>query len=339
MNFHQLIEQHWNQPKLWLKVLLYPLSLIFAIIVAIRGLLYRSGCLKTEKVSVPVVIVGNIHAGGSGKTPVVIALANALKMRNINVGIISRGYGRETKDVRLVNANDSAKLVGDEPLLIARRTNLPIAVGRKRVQAAKLLLQNFPQTQIILSDDGLQHYSMARDFEIIVFPANRINKKHYLFPNGNLREPISRIKSANMLLFSGCPDDNICKQTYFPETGKVFSSHIVADYFYPLNNPQTRLTADFFKHKQTIALAAIARPERFFNTLKDLGISLQEEISLPDHANLSKTNIPSQYQAVIITEKDAVKLSEYQLSNVFVLSINASLPSQLIDEVLQCLSK
>ena len=174
---HTLLERHWQSPRPVLRLLLRPLSIMFRAIATRRRARYLAGSLKSEKLPVPVVIVGNIHAGGTGKTPITAALVVALQTRGIAVGIISRGYGRSLKTPHVLTAHSTAAEAGDEPLLLHRRTHAPTAVARYRIAAARALLAAHPSLQIIIADDGLQHYALARDLEICVFPAAETTRR------------------------------------------------------------------------------------------------------------------------------------------------------------------
>ena len=322
----QMIERHWQQPNLGLSLLLRPLSWLFGGMVATRRLLYRVGVLKSEKLPVPLIVVGNIQVGGSGKTPFVAALVKELKNQGVNVGIVSRGYGRKTSDIRLISPDDTADTVGDEPLLLWQKTGVAVCVGADRVAAAKLLLQRQPETQVIVSDDGLQHYRLYRDMEIVLFSNHHAT--HNLLPDGNLREPLDRLNSVDILLIN---NDNLSFR--LPESVAVFCLKTHYQPFYLLNNPQKTVTADFFADKKVTAIAGIARPERFFNALKNMGISCETR-ALPDHAAITYADIPTT-QTVIMTEKDAVKLSQENLPQVYVLPIETEINSELIDKVMR----
>ncbi|MBR7059237.1 MAG: tetraacyldisaccharide 4'-kinase [Neisseriaceae bacterium] len=334
-NYH-IIESHWQKPIWWLIPVLYPLSRIFSIIVSIRRFMYRKSWIKSHKLPVPVVIVGNIHVGGSGKTPITAAIVNQLTQCNIKVGIISRGYGRKDKTTRIVNPDDDATISGDEPLLLSHQTRVPIAIGENRITAGKLLLQHFPQIQLIIADDGLQHYAMQRDMEIIVFPADSYQYNLDVLPNGPLRENIARISEADILIISNSENNTKFPAT-LPKSGKVFNSTLNYKQFYSLNNPEKKVDAIFFHSQPTMALAAIGKPQRFFLALNKMGINLIEKRILPDHANIDIKSLPENIK-IIITEKDAVKLNQYQLPNVWVLPIEAELPESLYKEI-KCLLK
>lgn len=171
MKLHEKIEQHWQQPNPILRGILSPFSRIFAQIAAKRRQNFLSGSLKTQKLPVPVVVVGNIHAGGTGKTPIVSSLVLSLQNKGLKVGIVSRGYGRKSTQIHVLNEKSTADDAGDEPLMLYRQTHAPVAVGAERHAAGMALLAAYPDLQIIVSDDGLQHYRLARDVEIAVFPA------------------------------------------------------------------------------------------------------------------------------------------------------------------------
>lgn len=331
-NFAQLIEAHWQQPRRWLSAVLFPLSRLFALIATSRAWLYRKGIFKSEQLAVPVIVIGNLHAGGSGKTPVTAAIAQALGERGLQVGIISRGYGRSSSETLLVNTAGTATEYGDEPLLLARTTGVPVVVGADRVAAGRLLLEKFPATQIILSDDGLQHYRLARTMEIVVFPAADLTRKNDVLPNGALREPLSRLQHADAVLLSN-DDAHAILPAWFPQNLPVYRSHLDYADFYALNQPEQTVPASFFTDKKVAALAAIGRPQRFFNALQHMGLTLSATIILPDHAPLRPAQIPQEVDAVIVTEKDAVKLAAFALPQVWVLPVCAIIPPDLVSEI------
>ena len=308
----RMIEQHWQKPKWYLTALLWPLSRLFQAIAAIRRWLYRTGILKTTRLPCPVIVVGNIHAGGVGKTPIVAALVRDLQAQHIHVGIISRGYGRESRETLLVNEHSQAKEVGDEPLMLYRQTGAPVAVGRSRLEAAKKLLTAKPEIQLLISDDGLQHYALARDIEIVVFPMQDQHKQLDLLPNGPLRESVTRLSEVDaMILSQNESQEQAIPSHKFPfvsATIPCITSKITYSAFYCLQQPnKTALAADFM-HRQCAAVAAIGRPERFFQALKQQGLVLCTERILPDHAKIRTDDWP-EAEVVFITEKDAVKLT------------------------------
>ncbi|MDO4641097.1 MAG: tetraacyldisaccharide 4'-kinase [Neisseria sp.] len=332
---HRIIERHWQQPNPLLSILLWPFSRLFAALSAQRRQRYLSGKATVEKLPVPVVVVGNIHAGGTGKTPIVAALVNALQQRGFQAGIISRGYGRKSSAVHVLNQHSTASEAGDEPLLLYRQTGAPTAVAAQRSKAGKALLAAHPDLDLIICDDGLQHYALARDMEIAVFPYVDTGRKNLdLIPNGSLREPLSRLDSVDAVIVSG--SEALPENGFQPNT-KLFCSHLQAGQIYRLNRPQEKLNLTAIKGLQIAAVAGIAKPERFFNTLRNIGLRPNIETALPDHADISSFRFPAA-DIIVITEKDAVKLSDRHLENVWVLPVCAIIKPDLAESVIQHLN-
>ena len=333
--FHTLIERHWQKPYPVLSFLLKPLSGLFAKIAAKRRADFLSGKRQSEKLSVPVVVVGNIHAGGTGKTPIVAALVSGLQEKGVKVGIISRGYGRKSKAVHVLNAESRAEDAGDEPLLLFRKTGAPTAVGSSRAEAGRALLAAHPDIGLIVADDGLQHYALQRDVEIAVFPsADTARQDLDLLPNGNLREPLSRLDSADAVVVSGGKAD-----TSFMPSENMFHSRIETGQIYRLNRPSEKLDISTLSGKRVAAVAGIARPQRFFDTLTHMGILLDQTVALPDHADISNRDLPPA-DVVLVTEKDAVKFSDgICTDNVWVLPVCAIIEPDLAAFVLARLKK
>ncbi|WP_373699386.1 tetraacyldisaccharide 4'-kinase [Neisseria dentiae] len=322
---HQIIERHWQQPNPVLSLLLWPLSRLFQTASGMRRRLYLTDRLKSEKLPVPVAVVGNIHAGGAGKTPVVSALVKGLQVRGIKAGIISRGYGRAGSGVYVLQPGSTAAEAGDEPLLLYRQTGAPVAVGSNRAEAGRALLAAHPDIQLIITDDGLQHYALRRDLEIAVFPAADAGRSNLdLLPNGGLREPLSRLQTADAVVLSGGTGREDAAHLH----ENIFHSRLQAGKIYRFNQPNEYLDTGRLKQLRVAAVAGIAKPERFFNTLRSLGIVLAETRALPDHAALSAADLP-QADVVLVTEKDAVKLSDGQWENVWVLPVCAIIEPDL----------
>ena len=338
MSLHAILEQHWQRPKWWLTPLLWPLARLFQVLAALRRYAYARGWLQQQHLPCAVAVVGNIHAGGVGKTPITAALASGLRARGVAVGIVSRGYGRRSKEVLLLDQYSRAADVGDEPLMLWRQTGVPVAVGAQRFQAAQALLAAHPETQLILCDDGLQHYALARDWEIVVFPAADVARRLDLLPNGGLREPLSRLHTVDALVVSqGSADDvaRLRQNQGLPPQLLVCASRIRAGRLYRLNTPAHTVTAGELAGKPIAALAAIARPQRFFDALRDLGLPPVLCKALPDHAELTPADLPVA-EIVIITEKDAVKLAAYDLPQVWVLPIEAHTEPDLVEWLWRC---
>lgn len=272
--------------------LLWPLSLVFGALAGLRRGAYRMRLLKSERMAVPVVVVGNVVAGGSGKTPVVMALIEHLRARGLAPGVVSRGYGRSLSDCREVHADSRASEVGDEPLLVAQRCGIPVFVAASRVQAARALLAAHPATQVIVSDDGLQHYRLQRDVEICVFD-ERGAGNGWLLPAGPLREPWPR--SVDLVLRTGVP----AGIAGFEARRRLAPMARRGD--------GTRIELASLKGRPLKALAGIAKPEAFFAMLRAEGLQLAQTVALPDHHDFNEA-VSEDGCDLICTEKDAVKL-------------------------------
>lgn len=334
---HKIIESHWQKPSLLMSAVLFLPSCLFGLIAWLRRFAYQKKWLKSTHLPVPVVVVGNIHVGGTGKTPIVAAITGSLKAQGIQVGIISRGYGRNSNETLLLEENGDVGKYGDEPMLLFHQCTVPVAVGKTRAAAAELLLKKHPHTQLIISDDGLQHYALARDYEIAVFPANDIHRKTALLPNGYLREPLNRLKSVNAIIYSGCLKGQTLPPLAIAKHIAHYSAHLAIGEIYALNQAQHTVQPAFFANKNTIALCAIGRPQRFFNALIKMGIQCQSTHALPDHAVLSPEQLPTA-DCIIITEKDAVKLTCFSLSHVWVLPVCAIIEPDLGEQIKQALN-
>ena len=313
------IPHFWRRRTL-LSYLLLPIAALFALITACRRALYRAGILRAYRASVPVLIVGNISVGGNGKTPLVQALARALQQEGVAVGIISRGYGGRAVAATDVAACPDAAIVGDEPLLLWQSTGAPVVVARKRAQAAAKLLRDYPATRLILADDGLQHYALARDAEIAVIAADFGLGNGFLMPAGPLRESASRLQSVDAVVGSRAGQGD-------------YPLEYTSDGIRPLTGGALRPLASLAA-APLYALTAIARPERFFDSLRAQGATLTATRSLPDHAA-----IPAEAAAfagdgnLVISEKDAVKTAawpEALKARTFVADYRALLPPDLL---------
>lgn len=278
-----------------LACLLWPLSLIYAALFALRRQLYRRGWLQTERASVPVIVVGNVIAGGAGKTPVVMAVVRHLQQRGLPVGVVSRGYGRRTDDCREVLADSAPEDVGDEPALIHRATGAPVFVARRRIDAARALLAKHPSVRVLVSDDGLQHLALARDIEICVFDDRGVGNGWRL-PAGPLRERWPR--PCDLVLHSG---SRPAFEGGHTATRRLATEAVASD--------GRHVALDALRGRPLVALAAIARPESFFEMLRARGLTLAQTIALPDHHDFEHWQRPDIGDAPLLcTEKDALKL-------------------------------
>jgi tetraacyldisaccharide 4'-kinase len=285
-------------PRLWLSRALawplWPLSLLYAAVTGLRRLLYRTGLRRSTRLPVPVLVVGNVVAGGSGKTPVTMALVQRLQSQGWRVGVLSRGYGRSTRDCREVLPESPAREVGDEPALIRRHCGVPVFVAARRAEAGQALLARHPATDLLLCDDGLQHLALARDLEVCVFDDRGVGNG-WLLPAGPLREPWPR--AADLVLHSG----------ERPAFAGFRVHRLLAAQAQRADG--ARLALADLADTPVLALAGIARPERFFAMLRAAGLRRLQELPLADHQDFAGWQPPADAPAVwLCTEKDAVKL-------------------------------
>ena len=317
------LQWHWYRITP-LHLLLWPLSLLFHFIVSIRRLLFRHGVLNSVKLPVPVIIVGNISVGGTGKTPLTLWLAEQLLTDGWHPGIISRGFGGSgSKPREVLHSSDPAE-VGDEPVLMAQRLLCPVWTGRDRPAAAQALLATHPECDIILSDDGLQHYRLQRDVEIVVVDGIRRFGNGFLLPAGPLRETPSRLREVDAVVING---EKV-------NTGE-FMMQLEGVHFYNLLNPAITATAADFHGQSVHAIAGIGHPERFFSHLKKLGLTLKAH-PYPDHHRFSAADLAySDANALLMTEKDAVKCSAFADEKCWVLRVDARLDPALTQLILK----
>ncbi|MES2510983.1 MAG: tetraacyldisaccharide 4'-kinase [Pseudomonadota bacterium] len=291
------IQKAWKQ-RGGLARLLWPVSVVYRLLAGLHRRLYQMGLLKSSRLPVPVIVVGNVVAGGGGKTPLVIALVQHLQLAGWQVGVVSRGYGRSGGDFQEVLTTTTARESGDEPLLIKRRTGAPVFVGSRRVAAAAALLQAHPGIDLIVCDDGLQHHALQRDLEIIVFDDGGVGNG-WLLPAGPLREPWPNTKRniPCLVLHTGR------KPSFdgFKSSRRLATNAVGRD--------GTLLPLETLQRTPVSALAAIANPEAFFAMLTANDIALGQTISFPDHHRFTDADLQSCHSAILLcTEKDAVKL-------------------------------
>ncbi|MDB5953886.1 tetraacyldisaccharide 4'-kinase [Ramlibacter sp.] len=272
--------------------LLFPVSLLYRALGALHRAAYAVGLRRTERLPVPVIVVGNVIAGGAGKTPVVLALLQHLHARGLQAGVVSRGYGRRTSGCLEVSAQDTASGVGDEPLLLKSRSGVPVFVAARRAQAGRALLQAYPAVQVIVSDDGLQHHALARDIEVCVFDGRGIGNG-WLLPAGPLREPWPR-KVDLVLSHGGAPG----------MAGHAMQRALATEV---VRGDGSRRPLAQLQGQAVHALAGIANPEAFFAMLRAAGLTLASTHALPDHHDFADAaGLPE--GTLVCTEKDAVKL-------------------------------
>jgi tetraacyldisaccharide 4'-kinase len=277
-------------PPWWL----WPLSLTYGAVAGSRRYLYAKRLRRSVRVSAPVILVGNLSVGGTGKTPLVCWLVSRLAERGLRPGVVTRGYGGSLRTVRLIGPSDEPDIVGDEPVLLARRTGVPVAVGRDRPAAAQLLVS--AGCDVVVSDDGLQHYALARDCEIVVIDGDRRFGNGRLLPAGPLREPPGRLAAADAIVVNGGR----------AMVDGALSMRLNAKNAVGLVGGAIKSLAEFAGHS-VHAVAGIGNPERFFNMLRSHGIEVIGH-ALADHARFQAADICFDDQRpVLMTEKDAVK--------------------------------
>ncbi len=328
MKTREFISRQWNRRGI-VACLLWPFALVFSFLVFLRRAMYRRGWLSCVHLPVPVVVVGNIVAGGSGKTPLTLYLAQALMRSGRRPGILSRGYGGSLAGIEEVVPGSDPSRVGDEPLLLALRAGCPVFVGKDRVAAARQLLATYPRCDVLISDDGLQHLRMARDIEIIVMDGRGVGNG-WLMPAGPLREPVSRIAQADALVLN---TEAVRSQPYPAKVS--FRMTLLARHFYNLADTQRMCEAGDLQGKPLFALAGIGEPARFFRQLENLGLQVQAR-AFPDHHRYQAADFAfARGGALLMTEKDAVKCRSFALPDAWVLPVDAALDPELAQWVLE----
>ena len=327
----RFIEQIWHggDPRLSsqaLAVLLIPLGWLYRLIVRCRRLAYQTGLLAVRRVGAPVIVVGNITAGGAGKTPLVLWLAEYLRGRGFRPGIVSRGYGATpAKKPQQAEGDSDPAVVGDEPMLLAGRTKCPVVVAIRRPLAARELIARYG-CDLIIADDGLQHYALGRDIEIAVIDGERRFGNGRCLPAGPLREPQGRLDSVDLVVSKHKAGRHEYKMAY--RYGELVSL---------LDANKTRPLADL-AGEAAHAVAGIAEPSRFFAHLQAGGIDIIRH-AFPDHHPYSAADLAfNDGRAVVMTEKDAVKCRAFATQRCWYLPIRAELPDSFryrLDQLLQ----
>lgn len=306
---------------------------LFRCVAALRRHLHRRGWLPVRRLPVPVVVVGNIAAGGSGKTPVVIWLVQALRARGFTPGILSRGYGGTSKEATAVGAASDPVLVGDEPLLLARRTGCPLWIGRDRFEAGMALLRANPAVDLLITDDGLQHYRLARSVEVVVLN-ERILGNRWPIPAGPLREPFARLAEADLLILNG-PLGDVSRQL-LPAGVPAWPMRLQSSGFYRLGAAHERRGVADFAGLRLHALAGIADPERFFATLRGMGLALASCRALGDHHAFRAEDLAvPDGEVLLLTEKDAVKCAPLAPADCWVLPVDACIDEAALGPILE----
>jgi tetraacyldisaccharide 4'-kinase len=327
--------RHWQRITP-LTVALLPLSALFFIVSALRRLAYRRRWLSVARLPVPVIVVGNITAGGTGKTPLVLWLAQFLREHGFHPGIVSRGYRGTAREPQAVNASSDARICGDEPVLLARRSGCPLWIGRDRAAAARALLAVHPQCDVMLSDDGLQHYRLGRDVEIAVIDGARGFGNGFPLPAGPLREPSARLAAVDAVVVHRSDKSGTAN---FGDSASSIAMTLAGRTFRNLLNPACTVDAEHFIGQRLHAVAGIGEPQRFFRHLTRLGLTFAAH-AFPDHHAYQPADLRfSDCDAIVMTEKDAVKCAEFCSERCWTLPVDAKVDSRLGDILLHKLRK
>ena len=317
-----MIARIWSgESPLWR--LLLPLSWLYGLVSGLIRLSYRLGLKKAWRAPVPVAVVGNLTAGGNGKTPVVIWLVEQLQQRGIRVGVVSRGYGGKAASYPLLLSNDTSTAeAGDEPVLIFQRTGAPVAVSPERREAVQALLHAH-DLQLIITDDGLQHYKLARDKEIVVIDGERRFGNGWWLPAGPMRERASRLRSVDAIIVNGG----------VAQAGEI-PMQLRPGLAVNLRSGERRDVASF---ENVVAMAGIGHPPRFFATLESCGVLPVKTVALADHQALTQASVSAlvnPQQTLLMTEKDAVKCRGFAEANWWYLPVDAIMTDERAQQLL-----
>ena len=326
------MSKYWQNTGMLARLLL-PVSVLFGCVVQLRTQLYKSGLLKVHKFTVPVIVVGNISVGGTGKTPIVSALVKRCQLSGKKPGIVSRGYGAiPAKKPRMVDSNTAVELGGDEPLLLARETGVPICICNDRSAAVKWLIAN-DEIDVVISDDGMQHYAMNRDVELAVVDGQRLLGNGWLLPAGPLREPAKRLSHVDIVAVQQANNDTSISKPTKPS----LVNWPVTGYFYleiktlqSLSDQHT-IALDKLCGKQVHAVAGVGNPDRYFASLRTAGLNVLEH-AMPDHHRYTVDDIAFDDQLpILITSKDAVKIRalNVDLTRIYEVCVAAKFDSNL----------
>ena len=349
------LQQAWLKKGL-IACVLWPVSLLFSALLRLRKLLYRFGVFHSQRLPVPVIVVGNVFVGGVGKTPLVIALVKQLTATGLKVGVLSRGYGRSGEGSQPVTPQGLAQYVGDEPLLIARACQVPVFVGKNRFEAGRDLLAQNPYVQVIVCDDGMQHLGLQHDLALCVFDERGIGNG-WLLPAGPLREGWPLRQEDHAPLITVMTSNSSEKRLQEPQKveGHEYSQEQVDTRPSAIKETQRQVKTDYkvsrvlanfaqqadgtkealssFRGQKVQALAGIGNPEVFFDMLRAQGIALSKTQSLADHDDMRALQIDPDIGAVFCTEKDAVKLWEFQ-PKAWAVPLVTEIPEELLQAIL-----
>jgi len=320
-SFFQIVNDQFYK-KISLTLILFPLSYFFFLIIVIRKYLYQFDILKKYKLSVPVVIVGNITLGGTGKTSLILKIIEELKKQEIFVGVISRGYGAKKKYPQEVFVNSKVEDVGDEPLLLKQKFDVPIFIGKDKASVGNLLIDQYPNVQLILSDDGLQHYKLQRDYEICIIDGERGFGNNLLLPSGPLREPKTRLDECNSIIINGQNDD--------------FDYDYLMTYKNPnfiMNKKNQKIKFEDLKDKDIFIMSAIGNPNRLIKFFRTFDFNFKYKF-FNDHYFFKQSDFDGlEKKLIIMTEKDIVKCEKINHDNIWYLPVSVEIDEGFINEI------
>jgi len=322
--------QYYEKPS-WI-LLLLPISFIYFLIISLRSWAYKVGILKAIKMDIPVVVIGNITMGGTGKTPLVIWLLEKLIKLGMKPGLICRGYNSKAYSPQEVFTISEVSNVGDESLMVKLRLDIPVFVGKNKAKVGKRLLKSYPNVNILISDDGLQHFQLSRDFEIVVVDGVRRFGNEHLIPAGPLREKISRVGKVDALVINGSTkkslfESRVVSQYEMECHGNILINSLYSDRISDLSTIRYE--------KEIIAVTAIGNPERFFEKLTNKGLKFQKKI-FNDHHLFNEWDFKDyDDMTIIMTEKDAVKCRSFVKENFWFLPIDAVVDEKLFKKLIK----
>lgn len=323
MNLSIWLQSQWQKRGIYAWLIL-PVSLLYCVVMSLRREAYESGLLKTHKIAVPVIVVGNLSVGGTGKTPLVIWIARQLARKGLKPAVISRGYGGRAKEYPMpVDAETPAAISGDEPAMIARSLGCPVVIDPDRVGAANWLVER-NLCDVIISDDGLQHLALGRDLELAVITSDRVAGNGFCLPAGPLRESAHRLKSVDVVISR--------------KRGSELTSHymdLIPGECARLDNPAMRLPLSAFWKSPVHAIAGIGNPEAFFESLTTAGLEIIPH-SFPDHYDYTPVDISFDDDLqVLMTEKDAVKCSDFANRHCWAVTVSVEGDEGILEAVMK----
>ena len=320
-SIYQIINDQFYKKFSWI-ILLTPLSLLFLIGIKIRKFFYSIGLLKSFKLARPVIVIGNITLGGTGKTSLIQKIIEELIKKKISVGVISRGYGSNAKNSQEVFKNSRVEDVGDEPLLLKKKYDIPIFVGKDKVAVGQLLINQYPKVQLILSDDGLQHYKLQRDLEICIIDGQRGFGNNHLLPSGPLREPKSRLKECDLIVIN--------------EKNDNFDYDYLMTYKNPnflINRNNQIIKFKELKNQNIFIMSAIGNPNRLIKFFRSFGFDFKYKF-FNDHYFFKQEDFDClEKKLIVMTEKDIVKCENINHDNIWYLPVSVEIDKGFMNEI------